>query len=103
LLQHATFVSILLAQLCFAVLLCLTYAPIPAELVELFDTNIRYSAMALPYNVSNAVFGGTAPLAATYLISITNNLLSPSFYLIFAASVMLFCLVFLKESYMKVL
>lgn len=101
LLQHANFFSILFVQISFAVLLCLVYASIPAVLVEMFDTHFRYSAMAFPYNLANAIFGGTAPLFATYLISITNNVLAPSFYLIFAAIIMFFLLFFLKESYHK--
>ena len=101
LLQHATFISILFAQTCFALLVCLTYASIPATLVELVPTAIRYTAMSFPYNLSNAIFGGTAPLVATYIISKTNNPLSPCFYLIFAGIVMLCCVFILKESYDK--
>jgi MHS family proline/betaine transporter-like MFS transporter len=101
LMQHAAFGSILIAQMCFAVLVCFSYAAIPATLVELFATNIRYTAMAFPYNLANAVFGGTAPLVATYLISKTNNPLSPSFYLIAAGIIMLLAVFIIKESYKK--
>ena len=55
--------------------------------------------MSFPYNLSNALFGGTAPLVATYLIEKTGNPLSPSFYLIFAALVMFFFVLSIKESY----
>lgn len=98
LMQHATFGSILIAQMCFAVLVCFSYAAIPATLVELFATNIRYTAMAFPYNLANAVFGGTAPLVATYLISKTNNPLSPSFYLIAAGIIMLLAVFIIKAT-----
>jgi len=101
LLQQANFVSILIAQSCFAVLVCFAYAAIPATLVELVATNIRYTSMSFPYNLSNAVFGGTAPLVATYLIEKTGSQLAPSFYLIFAGIVMFIFLLFLKESYRK--
>lgn len=101
LLQQANFASILIAQTCFAILVCFAYAAIPATLVELVATNIRYTAMSFPYNFSNAVFGGTAPLIATYLIAKTGNPLSPSFYLIFAGVVMLLFVFSLKESYQK--
>lgn len=99
LLQQATFTSVLLAQLSFAILVSFAYAAIPATLVELVATNVRYTAMSFPYNLSNAIFGGTAPLVATYLIEKTGNPLAPSLYLIFAALVM-FCFVLtIKESY----
>ena len=103
LLQHGDFGSLLLAQICFALLICLVYAAIPATLVELMTTNIRFTAMSLPYNLANAVFGGTAPLVATYLIAKTNNHLAPAFYLISAGVVMLIFILFLKESYRKTL
>ena len=99
LLQQATFTSLLFAQTSFAILVCFAYAAIPATLVELVTTNIRYTAMSFPYNFSNAVFGGTAPLVATYLISKTGNPLSPSFYLVFAGIVMFVFVLLLKETY----
>ncbi len=39
-------------------------------IVELFPTRVRYSAYGLGYNISSALFGGTAPLLMTWLISI---------------------------------
>lgn len=101
LMQQATFSTILIAQFCFAILVCFAYAASPATLVELFPTNIRYTAMAFPYNLANALFGGTAPLVATYLINRSNTILAPSFYLIFAGMVMLVSIFFIKESFHK--
>jgi len=37
-------------------------------IVELFPTRVRYSAYGLGYNISSALFGGTAPLLMTLLI-----------------------------------
>lgn len=37
-------------------------------IVELFPTRVRQSAYGLGYNISSAVFGGTAPLLMTWLI-----------------------------------
>ncbi|WP_110599113.1 MFS transporter [Salinicola lusitanus] len=51
-------------------------------LSEQFPTRVRYTASALCYNVSYTIFGGTAPLVATWLIERTGNNLSPAFYLI---------------------
>ena len=101
LLQQGNFASLLLAQICFTLLMCLVCAAIPATLVELMVTNVRYTAMSLPYNFSNAVFGGTAPLVATYLIAKSNNHLAPAFYLIAAGIVMLIFIFFLEESHRK--
>jgi len=103
LLHHGHFTHILLAQICFAILVCFAYAAIPATLVELMETHVRYTAMSLPYNFANAVFGGTAPLVATYLIDVTSNQLAPAFYLMAAAIVMVIFVLILKESYKKLL
>jgi len=54
-------------------------------LVELFPTRVRYSAYGLGYNVSSALFGGTAPLLMTYLISKTGNHNMPAFYAVLTA------------------
>lgn len=49
---------------------------------ESFPTRTRYTASAFTYNISYTIFGGTAPLMATWLIERTGNNLSPAFYLI---------------------
>ncbi|MDQ4501207.1 MFS transporter [Sinomonas sp. ASV322] len=49
-------------------------------LVELFPTRVRYSAYGLGYNISSALFGGTAPLLMTWLIGTTGNVFMPAFY-----------------------
>lgn len=89
LLQQNNFESILFVQECFAIFICFAYAAVPATLVELIATPLRYTAMSFPYNVSSAIFGGTAPLVATYLIARFHCILMPSYYLIAASLVML--------------
>lgn len=103
LLAKGTFVTVLIAQTTFAILISLCYAAVPATLVEMFPTKIRYTAMSLPYNLSNAIFGGTAPLVATYLIKVTGTILAPSFYLIFSSIVMILVVCCLNESFKKTL
>ena len=54
-------------------------------IVELFPTRIRYSAYGLGYNISAALFGGTAPLLMTWLIGLTGNIYVPAFYAVITA------------------
>jgi MHS family proline/betaine transporter-like MFS transporter len=84
-----TLAAALGAQICFAVLMAGISGPIPAAMVELFPTRLRYSGVALGYNISLAVFGGTAPLMATLLVTRTGHLLAPACYLAFLAAVSL--------------
>ena len=51
-------------------------------LSEIFPTRTRYTASAITYNLAYTVFGGTAPLVATWLITTTGNNMSPALYLI---------------------
>ena len=59
----------------------------PATLPAIFPAPYRYSGFAIGYNISTALFGGTAPLVITYLISVTGNDYMPAFYLMAAALV----------------
>ncbi|NIF23231.1 MFS transporter [Candidatus Pantoea multigeneris] len=56
-----------------------------ALLSEVFPTRARYTASAITYNLAYTLFGGTAPLVATWLISLTGSSLAPAFYLILVA------------------
>jgi MFS transporter, MHS family, proline/betaine transporter len=51
-------------------------------LSETFPTKTRYTASAITYNLAYTIFGGTAPLVATWLIAETGSNLSPAYYLI---------------------
>lgn len=101
LLGKATFASVLTAQIGFAILVALCYSAVPATLVEMFATKVRYTAMSLPFNLSNALFAGSAPLVATFIINKSGSILAPAFYLILASIVMIFTVFTIKETYNK--
>jgi MFS transporter, MHS family, proline/betaine transporter len=92
-------VLIVLGQVLFGVIISLFSGPGPAALVEMFPTNVRYSALGISYNLAVALFGGTAPFIATFLISRTGSNLSPTFYLIAAGVVTLIVVFRMKETY----
>jgi MHS family proline/betaine transporter-like MFS transporter len=73
------------AQLILAACSALVCGPAAAAFVELFPTQTRYSGIALAYNGTLAVFGGTTPFVATWLIDETGYALAPAFYLATAA------------------
>ncbi len=79
-LTHAVFGVILLA------IGALASNVVTATLMsESFPTRTRYTASAFTYNISYTIFGGTAPLMATWLIDQTGSNLSPAFYLVLIA------------------
>ena len=101
LLFHDTFAAILAGQMTFAVLVAMYWGPLPATLVEMFPPRERYSALSIGYNTAIALFGGTAPLVATFLIKETGNVFSPSFYLILCAVVSLGTILCLPETALR--
>ena len=56
-------------------------------MAEMFPPRLRFSGMALGFNLTLALFGGTAPLVATWLIATTGRLTAPAWYLVVIAAV----------------
>ncbi len=88
----------LIGQILFAIVVAGFMSILPTTLVEIFPTQIRNSGYSIGYNLPFAIFGGTAPLIATYLIKVTGNINSPAFYLIFAATIAFLAGITLKET-----
>jgi MHS family proline/betaine transporter-like MFS transporter len=65
---------------------------------ELFATRVRSSGYSIGYNVSVAVFGGTAPYVATWLVARTGNNLAPAYYVIVAALVTFVTVLTMRET-----
>ncbi len=94
LMQAQGLTSILLAQAWFAVIVGFYIGPVPALLVEIFPTRVRYTGMSLSYNICATLFGGTAPMVCEWLIGKTANNFSIAYYVMSCAAisvVTLFC------------
>jgi len=63
----------------------LTNGSFAVLLTDLFPTRIRFSGVALVFNVSFTIFSGTAPLVATTLIRDTGQATSPAYMMIGSA------------------
>jgi len=66
---------------------------LPSLLSEQFPVETRAIGVALSFSIAVSIFGGLAPLVATWLIAATGDSLSPSYYLIFTAALSLLALV----------
>ncbi|WP_431712052.1 MFS transporter [Glutamicibacter uratoxydans] len=89
LLETGSFLLIILVQIMLGAMLTLNDGTLPSYLAEMFPTRVRYSGFAVSFNLSNALFGGTAPFVATLLIATSGNLLAPGWYLMGAAVISL--------------
>lgn len=58
-----------------------------AILADLYPTRIRFSGVAVSMNLGVTIFSGVAPLAATWLISVTGSPAGPGYFMTMAALV----------------
>jgi MHS family proline/betaine transporter-like MFS transporter len=96
-LQQGDFNSALFSQIIFACILSFYLAPIPALLVDIFPTRTRYTGMSLACNLSAAIFGGTAPMVITKVVTLQGSNFPISYYIMFAAIVSLLCICKVKK------
>lgn len=98
LMAEGSFMSITLGQCILAFILGCYLAPIPAMLVELYPTSIRYTGMSLSYNLC-AIIGGMTPAFSAYLIQKTGNNGSIMYLLIIAGVLSLITLATYKDKW----
>lgn len=79
----------------FLVIFC---ANASSTLPALFPTAVRYSGFAIGYNISTAIFGGTASTANEWIISQTGNALTPGWYLAGAGVIGLIAVLTIRET-----
>jgi len=75
------FLTVLLGQSMFALIVAAWFGTIEAALVEMFRSRTRCTALSISYNAAFAVFGGTAPIIAIYLVNRLHADFGPAFFL----------------------
>lgn len=87
-----------LGHVVLAALLATFISTSVTTMAELFPVRIRASGVSLGYNLPAALFGGTAPFVATYLIAETGSAQAPAFYFMATALVAIGALLLLRSS-----
>ncbi|MEI8346145.1 MAG: MFS transporter, partial [Pseudomonadota bacterium] len=95
------FLLAFVSQIIFTVIMAAYLGTIPVTLVEMFPSHIRYSAIGLSYNLSLCIFGGTAPLLATWLVKHYHNIYFVALYLVFLSALNFVAVMFLPEKKQK--
>lgn len=91
--QMAFVVSIL------AILFAAWNGPIMCLMNELYPTKVRVTGFSIPYQLTSAIFGGTAAMVATWLVSATGNVMAMPIYILAVMAVSLLTLIFfIKET-----
>lgn len=98
LLDGAAVLTLIVIEVVFGVLLTMNDGTLPCFLSEIFPTRVRYSGFAFSFNSANALFGGTAPLVATWLVGLTGSSLAPAWYLVGIAGIALVAMLASRES-----
>jgi len=70
----------------------------PSTLPALFTTDIRYSALAIGFNLSVSLFGGTTPLITAWLVDTTKNNMMPAYYMMGAGVIGLLTILTVRET-----
>jgi MFS transporter, MHS family, alpha-ketoglutarate permease len=68
LLRNGDFATFLAVDIIGILFISMSNAVLPPLLCELFPARVRTSGIGLPYALCSAIFGGTAPLIATWLL-----------------------------------
>ncbi|MDQ2803303.1 MAG: MFS transporter [Pseudomonadota bacterium] len=98
LLAGSSLLAIILIEVAFGALLTINDGTLPCFMSEIFPTKVRFSGFAFSFNLANAIFGGTAPFVATWLIGVTGSKLAPAWYLVAAALVALVAMLASRET-----
>ncbi|MPZ54952.1 MAG: MFS transporter [Rhizobiales bacterium] len=101
LLHHPSYTMVILGQLGFAVVMACFLGGLPAAMAEMFPRNVRMTAYSVAFNIPIALFGGTTPLVATYLIGYTHYDLAPAFYAMAAALVAFGTILTMRETFRR--
>ncbi len=88
--SHLLVTSVIMLLL--ALFFGLAQGTLPSTYVRLFPKEIRASGLSISYNISNALFGGTAPAMAVWLIKTTGSIYAVVAYLLIALIISLFTL-----------
>ncbi len=90
--------AVFFGQSLFVALLALYIGPLPSIMAEIFPSRVRCSALSVTYNMNLAIFGGTTPLVATFLIHRFKSDTAPGTYLSVAAFLSLITILLLRET-----
>ncbi len=98
LLNTADFVIVLIVELIMCFVLTINDGTLSSYLTETFPTDVRYTGFALSFNLANAIFGGTAAMISTWLISVTGSTIAPAWYMVIISLIALIAMIMSKEN-----
>jgi MHS family proline/betaine transporter-like MFS transporter len=95
--RGGTFPALLAALATAALFQALYTGVIPSILAEMFPTRVRFTGLSVSYGFAVVLFGGFAPLIATWLVSVTGNPLAPAFYVMTGGAISALSILSMRE------
>lgn len=89
---------VMISYLIFSVLFGFIPGAYTAILSTLFPTSVRYTGIALSYNIAFAICGGFGPVICTLIIHYFHSALAPAFYMMAVAFLSLLACYFGRKS-----
>ncbi|TDT32605.1 MFS transporter [Naumannella halotolerans] len=77
-----TLTTAVIAQSMLGLALGLVFGPAGPSYVEMFPARVRFTGASISYNLAFTIFGGTAPLLATALVTATGSTIAPAWYIV---------------------
>ncbi len=71
--------------------------PMAGVVADLFPTRIRFSGVAVSFNVAFSLFSGTAPVMATVLVAATGSPTGPAWFMVGCAAITFVGMLFVKR------
>lgn len=76
---------VIVSYLLFSVIFGAIPSAYSSMLTALYPTQIRYSGIALSYNLAYAIVGGLSPIICTLAIHYSGSIMAPAFYILIVA------------------
>jgi MHS family proline/betaine transporter-like MFS transporter len=93
----------ILAEIIFVLMAIIYQGVLTSAAQEMPSTADRYRVTSFAYNISYALFGGTAPFVVTYFSGLLDTKVMPGIYLFFVGLFSLLAVFNMKETHKKVL
>jgi MHS family proline/betaine transporter-like MFS transporter len=90
--------NLILAECIFIIFAICYQGALTVGVMGLVPTAVRYSVMAVSYNMANSLFGGTAPLVTNYIGVVTGDKAGLGYCLMFGAFLALTATVKMREA-----
>jgi MHS family proline/betaine transporter-like MFS transporter len=101
LIENSQTVPVFFGLLLMGMMLVIFSGSLPSTLPAMFPTHIRQGSLSIAFNISVALFGGTVATVMTALVSATNDLNWPAYYLMIAGVIGAVAMWFTRESARK--